>query len=285
MYVRNAPNVPVLMYHHVTAAGGLIAVTPQVFEQQIKSLARAGYSALTAAQFAAYLQGGKVPEKSVLITFDDGYLNNWTHAYPILQRYGMHAVVFLITDLIGDGPVRPHVGQCGAIPGTPGHADSLDLIAQGRADDVMLRWSEIQCMQADGTMEFHSHTHTHQRWHELHPSDTVERNRQVATDIETSRQVLLSRQGAVSDHFCWPEGHFDEDYVRLAREAGFHHMYTTDALGQNTPGMNTEHIFRVPVRNKGGSWLRRRLWLARHPVWGPRHHAWKAWKKRLRSRK
>ena len=196
----------------------------------------------------------------------------------------MHAVVFLITSLIGDGPVRPHVGQCGTIPGTPGHADSLALIAQGKADDVMLRWSEIQCMQADGTFEFHSHTHSHQRWHEQYPS-TVEQHEHLAADIEASRQVLLNQQGVVSDHFCWPEGHFDEDYVRLAREAGFRHMYTTDALGQNTPGMSPEHIFRIPVRNKGGSWLRRRLWIARHPVWGPRHHAWKAWKKRLRSRK
>ena len=63
----NAPNVPVLMYHHVTPAGGMIAATPDVFEAQVSRLARAGYQSLSAAQFAAYLAGGAVPERSVLI--------------------------------------------------------------------------------------------------------------------------------------------------------------------------------------------------------------------------
>ncbi|WP_333903560.1 polysaccharide deacetylase family protein, partial [Achromobacter insolitus] len=107
----NAPNVPVLMYHHVTPAGGMIAATPDVFEAQISRLARAGYQSLSAGEFAAYLAGGAVPERSVLITFDDGYLNNWVHAHPVLARHGMRAVLFTITGWIGDGPVRPHAGQ------------------------------------------------------------------------------------------------------------------------------------------------------------------------------
>src|SRR5690606_16547296 len=91
--MNNAPNVPVLMYHHVSPSGGMIAVTPEVFEQQIAGLARAGYTSLGTGQLAAYLAGGRVPEKSVVITFDDGYLNNWTYAHPVLQRYGMKAVL------------------------------------------------------------------------------------------------------------------------------------------------------------------------------------------------
>ncbi|PTN52079.1 hypothetical protein DAI43_06145, partial [Achromobacter xylosoxidans] len=117
----NAPNVPVLMYHHVTPAGGMIAATPDVFEAQISRLARAGYQSLSADQFAAYLAGGAAPERSVLITFDDGYLNNWVHAHPVLARHGMRAVLFTITGWIGDGPVRPHAGQGVPLPATPDH--------------------------------------------------------------------------------------------------------------------------------------------------------------------
>ncbi|MCC3263356.1 polysaccharide deacetylase family protein, partial [Paenibacillus polymyxa] len=60
----------------------------------------AGYQSLPTAQFAAYLAGGPVPERAVLITFDDGYLNNWVHAHPVLARHGMRAVLFTITGWI-----------------------------------------------------------------------------------------------------------------------------------------------------------------------------------------
>src|SRR5690606_22491480 len=162
--MSNAPNVPVLMYHHVTPAGGMIAVTPEVFEQQIAGLARAGYTSLGTAQLAEYLAGGQVPEKSVLITFDDGYLNNWIYAHPVLQRHGMKAVLFLVTGWAGDGPVRPHAGQAGPLPASPDHHATKRLIAEGRADEVIVRWSEAQAMVAAGTFEVHSHTHTHTRW-------------------------------------------------------------------------------------------------------------------------
>ncbi len=105
----NAPNVPVLMYHHVTPAGG---------PARVARLARAGYQSLSTDQFAAYLAGAPAPERSVLITFDDGYLNNWVHAHPVLARHGMRAVLFTITGWIGDGPVRPHAGQ--GLPALPG---------------------------------------------------------------------------------------------------------------------------------------------------------------------
>ena len=128
MSTRSAPNVPVLMYHHVTPAGGMIAATPDVFEDQIARLARAGYQSLSADQFAACLAGAPVPERSVLITFDDGYLNNWVHAHPVLARHGMRAVLFIITGWIGDGPVRPHAGRAAAAR----HAGPRRLQAAGR---------------------------------------------------------------------------------------------------------------------------------------------------------
>ncbi|MRT32352.1 hypothetical protein FGX01_00105, partial [Xylella fastidiosa subsp. multiplex] len=70
--------------------------------------------------YAGFLAGKPVPHKSIVITFDDGYLDNWVYAHPILQKYHMHAVVFIVTSWTGDGPARPHAGQSGAIlPTTP----------------------------------------------------------------------------------------------------------------------------------------------------------------------
>src|SRR5690606_21817201 len=122
------------------------------------------WTALTADEFAGHLAGRPVPPKSVLITFDDGYLDNWLYAHPILQRHGMHAVVFVVTGWVHDGPPRTPARGEAAMGQTPSHRDCMAAIGQGRSDDVIARWSELQAMQQVGTFEIHSHTHTHTRW-------------------------------------------------------------------------------------------------------------------------
>jgi peptidoglycan/xylan/chitin deacetylase (PgdA/CDA1 family) len=170
------------------------------------------------------------------------------------------------------------------LPGTPDHDACKRLVAEGRADEAMLRWSEIEAMRAAGTFEFHSHTHTHTRWDKVCGADTDAKRAHIAQELRDSRDTLERRLGQASDHLCWPQGYFDADYVAAAREAGFRHLYTTDPFGQNAPGADPGHIYRFAVRNQGGGWLNRRIWLSRDPFWGPRFHAWKAWKKRLRNR-
>ncbi|NYT76893.1 polysaccharide deacetylase family protein [Alcaligenaceae bacterium] len=283
--MSSTPAVPVLMYHHVTPEGGMIAVTPEVFDRQMARLARAGYTSLTAEQFAGYLAGEKVPEKSIVITFDDGYLNNWVYAHPVLQRHGLHAILFIVTGLIGDGDARPCAGQGATLPATPDHHACKKILAEGQADDVMLRWSEIHAMREAGTFEFHSHTHTHTRWDKECGADTDAKRRHIAQELADSRAALQRNLGEASNHLCWPQGYFDVDYVEAAREAGFRHLYTTDAFGQNLPGTSPEHIYRFAVRNLPGSWLNRRIWLTAHPQLGAGYLAWRAWKKQLRKRK
>lgn len=279
--MKRAPTVPVLMYHHVSPSSGMITSSPSNFESQIRWLASNGYTALTTAQFAEHMKGKPAPEKSVLITFDDGYLDNWVYAYPVLRKYGYTATIFLVTSWVGDGPARMHAGQGGAVPPTPSHNDGKALIAQGRTDDVILRWSEIDVMRADGVFEFHSHTHTHTRW-DKHAADVHEKRERMAMEFAASRDTLRERLGDVSAHLCWPQGYFDDDYIELARAAGFQYFYTTDAYGQNQPGSNIEHIYRFAVRNREGSTLGRRTRLAAHPLLGPWYNQWKAWKRARR---
>lgn len=270
-----AHNVPVLMYHHVSLQGGSLSVSAAHFEQQIAGLARKGYTTLGAADLAAFYAGKPLPKKSVLLTFDDGYLDNWVYAHPVLQRYGMRAVLFAITGLIGHGPVRPHAGQGGSVAGNPNHRQAEGIMFSDNPDPIMARWSELQAMQAAGTFEIHSHTHTHKRWDYLCES-LEQRNEAFQKDLADSQAMLLQHVGQRSQHLCWPQGYFNEDYVRSAREAGFGYFYTTDARGQNVAGGNAEYIYRFAVRSRGYAWLGRRTWLATHPVWGPLYNRWKA---------
>ena len=282
--MAEARAVPVLMHHHVTPAGGRIAVTPQNFESQIAWLARSGWTSLTMAQLAGFLRGQPVPRKSVLITFDDGYLDNWVHAHPVLQRYGMHAVVFVVSGWLGDGPPRPHAGHAGAAPPiTPDHAGcEAAIFARGRADEVMLRWSELRAMIAAGTFEAHCHTHSHARWLQ-HGLDPASKRAAVAGDLQLARQTLQRELGAVSDTLCWPYGDFDDDLVAAARDAGFRHLHTTHPFGRNVPGGDPEHIYRFAVRNRPARWLRKRIALGCHPLLAPVFNGFKARRKALRA--
>ncbi len=278
--MNRATTVPVMMYHHVSPAAGMITCSPENFEDQLRWLRRHGYTSLTTNQFASHLEGQPVPAKSVLITFDDGYLDNWVYAYPLLKQYGFNAVLFVVTGWIGDGARRSHLGQSG-LPNMFAHRECEQKIRGEQADQVMLRWSEIEHMQQHGVFEFHSHTHTHTRWDK--GAQAAHKNQHMQEELQQSREVLTHQLGSVSDHFCWPQGYFDADYIRLAQAAGFRYLYTTQAFGQNRVGTDPTHIYRFAVRNTSGASVGRRIRVAAHPVIGPVFNRWKAWKRSLRA--
>ena len=273
--MASADNVAVYMYHHVRAEPGSLAVTANCFEQQIKGLALQGYRSLGADEFSAFLAGQSVPKKSVVLTFDDGYLNNWVYAHPVLKRYGMKGILFTVTGLIGEGAVRPHAGQSGALPDCPPHAITQKLMYSADRDDVMLRWAEIDEMLKAGTFEIHSHTHTHERWDKSCTS-VEEKVQRLHDDLDASKQMLIQKLGQASRHLCWPQGYFDDDYLRVSSALGFDHFYTTDARGQNRAGNDPGYIYRIAIRNRPYAWMRHRTWLATHPTFGPLYNRWKA---------
>lgn len=261
--------VPVLMYHHVSPNPGLVTVSPETFARQIQYLAEAGFTALSADRFFAFLQGREsVPSKSVLITFDDGYLDNYVYAYPVLERHGMRATIFAVTSWITDGPVRGHAGETGAssLPPTPDHRGCKAAIAAGRADEVMLRWSEILKMESSGAIEIHSHTHTHVRWDEVH-ADSTKRLAVLQEDLQLSKETLRQQLGKDSRHLCWPWGYFEREYLAAAEQAGFPVLYTV-AKGVNAVGADPQQIARIVIKDRVGRWFANRMWIYRHGLAG-----------------
>lgn len=281
--------LPIFMYHHVCPAPGLVTMTPENFRAQMRWLAGHGYRTIGCDDLARFLAGAALPAKSVMLSFDDGYLDNYVHAHPVLAEFGLHAVLFVITGRIGDGPARNCVGSgvsgnaadsAGAVPPaptfvnqavagtttlppTPSHRDCAAAIEAGRADDVMLRWSEIERMRAAGTFEFHSHSHTHTRW-DRNEADPTTRHAKLGEDLALSRAVLQEKLGGVSSHLCWPQGYHDAGYRATARAAGFSHLYTV-SRGTCQPRTSSEEIPRIAVKDQGGFWLGSRAWLYGRP--------------------
>jgi len=255
--------LPVLMYHHVSPKPGLVTCTPENFRAQMAWLANNGWKTLSTAEFEAVLRSGEIPKKSVLVTFDDGYLDNWVYAHPVLQEFGQRATIFLITGWIGDGPCRPHAGP-GAAPEVPTHKQAMAAAAEGKLDDAFLRWSEVEAMRAAGTFDFHSHTHSHTRW-DQQLADQATRDAALADDLGNSRATLATRLGAASPHLCWPQGYFDTAYQRVAREAGFTYLYTTEP-GVVRADIELTRLPRLVAKDKSAAWFARRMGIYGRPL-------------------
>lgn len=279
------PSIPVLMYHHVRPGGGMIACTPEHFESQLQWLQNNHYVGITLDEFAQHLAGENIAAryggaKPVLITFDDGYLNNWVYAFPLLERYGFKATVFLVTDWLHHGELRSNSAMAvGAVPDCPDHHQCEALIAEGRSDEVILRWEEVQAMQASGLVEFHSHTHTHTRWDKSQPAA---KNEKMRWELASAKALLQQKLGIDSVHLCWPQGYFDTDYVHIAQELGYQYLYTTEAFGRNTSSTSALAIHRFAVRNRPGKTLGKRIRASHHPLIAPVFNTFKAWRRRQR---
>jgi peptidoglycan/xylan/chitin deacetylase (PgdA/CDA1 family) len=255
--------LPVLMYHHISPKPGLVTCSPENFRAQMQWLAKNGWKTLSTVAFAEALASGKIPKKSVLVTFDDGYLDNWVYAHPVLAEFGQRATIFLITGWMGDGPVRPHAGQSG-VPDVPTHKQAMVDAWDGKRDSGFMRWSEVEAMRAAGTADFHSHTHSHERWdHRL--EDQAERDEALVNDLAVSRETLRAKLGEASTHLCWPQGYFDQHYQRIARDAGFTHLYTT-THGIVRGDVDLMAIPRLTARDRPVSWFARRMRIYGNPL-------------------
>lgn len=223
-------------------------------------IARDGWKTIGSEELEAFFSGESLPDKSVMLTFDDGYLDNFIYAHPVLEEFGLRATLFIVTNWMGEGPVRRDGEDC------PNHKECKRRIAAGEPDSVMLRWSEVETMQRAGTFEFHSHTHTHTRWDKVIP-DGQARLDAMTTELETSRAKIKEKLGFEDRHLCWPQGYYQESYVELATRLGFDHCYTTSPT-VNRCGGDRRHIGRIVTKETDGAWTAQRLRIYSSPWLG-----------------
>ncbi|MDA2915386.1 polysaccharide deacetylase family protein [Nitrospinae bacterium AH_259_B05_G02_I21] len=147
-------------------------MSPEVFEEQMRYLAEKGYYTLHISELIRFLYGRRPPPSpSVVITFDDGYLDNWVYAYPILKKYGLKAALCLITERVeaGEGETRPNLYDVwegrvtlDQLPSIPTHeVANARAYSGGRFGGGHVNWSEVKQMVKSGLIDIYSHTHTH----------------------------------------------------------------------------------------------------------------------------
>lgn len=257
----NAPRVPVLMYHRVDEPEPGVRdrgfnVPPRLFAAHLEWLAEQRYRPCTIGDFERwYLHGAALPERSVLITFDDGFAGLHRHALPLLAARRWPATVFIVSGRVGrHDDWRSHEF------GTPG-------------SDALLNREQIVEMSRHG-IEFGSHSRTHADL----PAIAIEA--QLRDQVHGSRDDLQQLLGRPVAHFAYPYGRHDLRVRQAVRDAGYALAFGV-APGFNRPGgdalqvrrlditgMDTPARFgrKVAMGSNDGSWASQARYLARRAL-------------------
>ncbi len=152
------PSVPVLMYHSIGRvmpdwAWSILTTPARVFESHLRALARAGYRSATLAQWHDHVSGAKpLDGKHIVLTFDDGYVDNWTYAAPLLERYGFRGTVLATVEFVQrEDVVRPTLRDVWA-----GRTREDDLEVRG-----FMSWEELRRGSDSGVLDVQCHAYTH----------------------------------------------------------------------------------------------------------------------------
>ena len=203
----NLKKIPVLYYHSImNVPGNELRMPPEQFEAQMKYLSVNGYHVLTLDQLHKVLyENGTAPEKPVAITFDDGYSDNFTQAFPIMQKYQFSGTVFMVSSFVN---------------------------GQG-----FLTENQLQQLQAAGwTIGGHTTNHTNL---------TTVSSDSVIKELKESREFLEGILGQHLKYFAYPFGGYNATIARAIKGDGYVMAFTTERgwANQNTDPFLIKRVY------------------------------------------
>ncbi|SFI09357.1 polysaccharide deacetylase family protein [Selenomonas caprae] len=228
-----ADSVPVLNYHQINDRDeNALTVHTDQFETQMKYLADNGYHTITPDEMiSAWDEGRPLPDKPVIITFDDGYADNYRNAFPILEKYNLRGTIFLISDYVSTYP-------------------------------NYLTWSQAAEMQESGLINFESHTLSHAQLDSTSPEETW-------NQLDGSKKALEWKLGKTINFLAYPCGSYDEELQQRVKDAGYKGAFTVN-YGLAGQGDNRYVLNRVPIFGcTNHTFLRFKLRLQYSPIFAP----------------
>ncbi len=220
----------ILMYHMIKthSAGKFkgLRVSPEIFERQVKYLVDNGWHFFTMSELI--VQKDYLPKRSVAITFDDGYEDNYIHALPILKKYGAKATVYLVVDRHNREWSSKRKAK----------NSSGELMREPKLTD-----DQIKEMIQSELIEIGSHTLTHDNLVQLD-------DERKESEIRESKEKIEESFNVECESFCYPFGLYKNDDWKLVRDAGYSNATTTNIGIDNIKVANPYLLKRITVSGK-----------------------------------
>lgn len=202
--------MPILMYHSIVnqpSRWGTYVISADELEADLKYIQQQGYTTVTIADLICYVYDGMpLPEKPIMLTFDDGYYNNYLYAVPLLQKYHMRAVLSIV-----------------------GHyTDQYSLVKESDPAYSHMTWEQVKEVADSGVMEIQNHSYN---LHTIGSSRTasmkvsgesIEHYRTVLISDAIRLQAMIDRvTGRLPEGFTYPFGLISNDSTPILRQLGF----------------------------------------------------------------
>ena len=205
---ENGTKVLILNYHKIDDTFIALAVRPEDFDAQMKYLSEHGYHTITPDELYDSLAGNaELPENPVLITFDDGYEDNYKNAYPILKKYDFKATIFVITSFLGK-------------------------------DKNYMTWDQARELDANG-ISIESHTVDHKSMTDL-------TDEQLRMELVESKKKAEKELGHPVEYMAYPTGTYNLHIAEMVKEAGYKAAFTIK-YGNVDKASNIYALERVPI--------------------------------------
>ncbi len=186
----------ILMYHSIGENNIFSTVKPESFKKQMDYLKKRKYKVIFLADLISVLKNKKkTPQKTVTLTFDDGYEDFFLNAFPILKKYNFKATLFLTTSLIGK------------------------TVKKQNNFMKMLNWKEIREMYYSGLIDFEPHTLTHLKLTKI-PIEEAKR------EILESKEIIERKLKKSCRFFCYPYGDYNQEIIKILKENNFQAVVT-----------------------------------------------------------
>jgi peptidoglycan/xylan/chitin deacetylase (PgdA/CDA1 family) len=219
-HARNAgprPGLRILFYHRVCDDADVLAVTPRRFAAQMALLRDEGWHVVDVARAARLLAVGRIPARTVALSFDDGYRDIAEHALPVLERHGFRATVFVVI---------------GALEGRA-------CFSWYAEQPPILGWADVRALDGASAFSFEAHTLGH-------PNLRALAKPAARREIAGSKAALEEGLGRPVRVFCYPAGVFGERERRMVAAAGFQ-AATSCEPGANTPATDPLALRRIQI--------------------------------------
>ena len=202
MLAENPRNVPILVYHNFNpTVPGSMSVTPNRFASQLKWLKDNGYTVIPLKELVSSLEdkNHQLPDKSVVISADDGWESVYVYMAPLVRQYHIPVTLFIYPETISHGA----------------HA---------------MTWAQLGELQKTGLFDIQGHTYWHPNFkQEKRHLSTEAYEKLVHTQLFTSKEILEKKLGTPITYLAWPFGIYDNYLEDQAAKAGYKMAFSIDA--------------------------------------------------------